>query len=95
MTYLISSVCFSPDGKLLVTGAWDGLVRVSSGTFMLAIVTAAIIILEANAEHRTTSGGLDLGHCQEASLRQFRGLCNVDPIARIFVGREIDHLWVC
>jgi len=91
----ILGICFSPNGKLLATEAWDGVVRVSSETFMLAIVTAATIILEANAQHKTTSGALDLGHRQEENLQQFSGSHWVDPVACFLVGREIDHLWVC
>jgi len=65
----VLSVCFSPDGKLLATGAEDGVVRVSSGTFILAIVITVTIIFDVNAQHRTTSGALDLGHRQEANLQ--------------------------
>jgi len=90
----VLSVFFSPDGKLLATGAQDGVVRVSFGTLMLAIAIAVIIILEADAQHRTTSGALDLGHCQEANLQPFQGTHWADPIARFLVGREIDRLWV-
>ena len=61
------SICFSPDGELLATGAADGVIRVSSRTFMLAIVIAIIIIFEANAQHGTTFGALDLGYQQEAN----------------------------
>jgi len=62
---IIRSVCFSPDGKLLAVGAGDGdgVVRVSSRTFMLAIVAAVTIIFEADAQCSTTFGTLDLGYC--------------------------------
>lgn len=40
----IRSVCFSPDGKLLATGAEDKTIRVSSRTPTLAIVIAVAII---------------------------------------------------
>jgi len=63
----IRGVCFNPDGKLLATGAWDGVVRVSSRTFVLAIFIPVIIIFEPNAQHRSTFGPLDLGHRQEAN----------------------------
>ena len=33
----IWAVCFSPDGKLLATAVGDGVIRVSSRTFVLAI----------------------------------------------------------
>jgi len=62
----IWSICFSPDGKLLATGTWNGAVQVSSRTFMLAIIIA-VIIFGANAQYRTTFGALDLGYCQEAN----------------------------
>jgi len=52
------SVCFSPDGKLLATGVWDGVIRVGSKTFVLAIVIAVTIIFEANAQHGATFGSL-------------------------------------
>ena len=60
------SVCFSPDGKLLATGAGDGVVRVSSRAFTLAIITAAAIF-QASAQRRSTLGPLDLGYRQEAN----------------------------
>ena len=62
----ISSICFSPDGKLLATGTRTGTIQVSSRTFTLAIVIA-VVIFEANAQHRITFGVLDLGYCQEAN----------------------------
>jgi len=48
----IWDVSFSPDGKLLATAAKDGVIRVSSRTFMLAIVIAVIVTFEPNAQHR-------------------------------------------
>ena len=60
----IYSVCFSPDGKLLATGARDGVVRVSSRITILAIVIAVIIIFGANAQHGMVFGALDLGYRQ-------------------------------
>ena len=64
---ITTSVCFSPDGKLLATAAVDGVVRVSSTILMLAIFIAVIIIFEPNAQHRSNFGPLDLGHRQEAN----------------------------
>ena len=49
-----TSVCFSPDGKLLATVGEDTVVRVSSRTFVLVIASAVIIISEPNAQYRTT-----------------------------------------
>jgi len=87
------SVCFSPGGKLLATGAVDGVVRVSSRTFVLAIVLAVTIIVEANAQHGATFGTLDLGYRHQANHQQIpvsqRGL-----LCRFLVGREIPCLWV-
>jgi len=57
----IWDVRFSPDGKLLATAVEDGMVRVSSRTFVLVITTLVIIISEPNAQHRTTSGAPRFG----------------------------------
>jgi len=64
---IIWSVCFSPDGKLLATGAEDGVIRVGPRTFVLAIVLAVTIIVEANAQHGATFGTLDLGYRHQAN----------------------------
>ena len=56
---LIWRVCFSPDGKLLATAGKEGVIRVSSRTFILAIVIAVITIFETNAQHSATFGALD------------------------------------
>jgi len=90
----VLSVCFNPDGKLLATGARDGAVRVSSRTFMVATVITVVIVFKANAQHRTASGTLDLGHCQEANPQHIPGSHPVDLLARFLVGREIDRLRV-
>ena len=87
------SVCFSPDGKLLATGAHDGVVQVSSTTPMLATIIAVIIIFEQNAQHRTF-GALDLGYRRGADLQQFSGSHSDNLLARFLVGREIAHLRV-
>ena len=65
---VIYSVAFNPDGKLLATGAQDGVVRVSSRIIILAIVIAVIIFRE-NAQHRMIFGALDLGYRREANLQ--------------------------
>ena len=90
----IRSVCFSPDGKLLATGAEDKTIRVSSRTLMSAIIIAVMIIFEPNAEQRTTFGALDLGYRQEANPEHIPGPHAGDLLARFLVGREIDRLWV-
>ena len=72
-TMSIYSVCFSPDGKLLATGADDGVVRVSSRITILAIVIAVIIIFGANAQHGMIFGALDLGYCQGGNLQNIPG----------------------
>ena len=89
----VFSVCFSPDGELLATGARDGVVRVSSRTPMLAIIIA-VIVFKANAQHRTTSGALGLGHRQEANLPQIPGSHQGDLLDNFLVGQEISRLWV-
>ena len=66
----ILSISFSPDDKLLATGAEDGVVRVSS---ILAIVIVVIIVFEANAQHRMIFGALDLGYRREANLQNIQG----------------------
>jgi len=68
----VYSVSFSPDGKLLATGAEDGVVRVSSRIIILATVIAVIIIFGANAQNRMIFGALDLGYRQEANLQNIR-----------------------
>jgi len=90
----IWSVCFSPDGKLLATGAEDGVVRVSSRTFALAIVIAVTIIFEANAQHGATFGTLDLGYRREANTQRIPGSHQGGLLGRFLVGREIPRLWV-
>ena len=57
----IWDVCFSPDGKLLATAVEDGVVRVSSRTFVLVITTLVTIISEPNAQHGTTFGAPRFG----------------------------------
>ena len=57
----IWAVCFSPDGKLLATAVEDGVVRVSSRTFVLVITALVIIISEPNAQHGTTFGAPRFG----------------------------------
>jgi len=57
----ISDVRFSPDGKLLATAVEDGVVRVSSRTFVLVITTAVTIISEPNVQHRITLGAPRFG----------------------------------
>ena len=87
------SVCFSPDSKLLATGAGDGVVRVSSRAFTLASIIA-VVIFQANAQRRTTLDTLDLGYCQEANPQKITGSHPGDPLARVLVGREIACLRV-
>ena len=87
------SVCFSPDSKLLATGAGDGVVRVSSRAFTLARIIA-VVIFQANAQRRTTLDTLDLGYCQEANPQKIPGSHPGDPLARVLVGREIACLRV-
>ena len=57
----IWAVCFSPDGKLLATAVEDGVVQVSSRTFVLVITTLVTIISEPNAQHGTTFGAPRFG----------------------------------
>ena len=67
------SISFSPDDKLLATGAHDGVIQVSSRIFMSAIIMVVIIVFEANAQHRMIFGALDLGYCREANLQNIQG----------------------
>jgi len=90
----IWSVCFSPDGKLLATGAKDGVIQVSSRTFILAIVIAVTIVFEANAQHSVTFGTLDLGYRHEANPQRIPGSQKGCLLARFLVGREVPRLWV-
>ena len=69
----IRGISFSPDDKLLATGAEDRVIRVSSRTFMSAIIIVVIIVFEANAQHRMIFGALDLGYRREANLQNIRG----------------------
>ena len=69
----ILSISFSPDDKLLATGAEDSVIRVSSRIFMSAIIIVVIIVFEANAQHRMILGPLDLGYRREANLQNIQG----------------------
>ena len=90
----IRCISFSPDGKLLATGAGDGVVRVSSRITILAIVIAVIIIFGANAQHRMTFGTLDLGYHQEANLQNIPGSHRCSPLGYFLVGWGVGSLWV-
>ena len=90
---VIYSVAFNPDGKLLVTGAKDGVVRVSSRVIILAIVIAVIIFRE-NAQHRMIFGALDLGYRQEANLQNIPGSHRCSPVGHFLVGWGVGFLWV-
>ena len=70
---VILSISFSPDDKLLATGAEDGVIRVSSRIFMSAIIMVVIIVFEANAQHRMIFGAPDLGYRREANLQNIQG----------------------
>jgi len=94
MSSYIQSVSFSPDGKLLATGANDGVVRVSSRIIILVIVVRVIIIFEANAQHRVTFGALDLGYCQEANLQNIPGSHQDGPLGHFLAGWGAGFLWV-
>ena len=94
MSVSIYSVCFSPDGKLLATGALDRAVRVSSRIIILAIVIAVIIIFGANLQHRMTFGTLDLGYRQEADLQNISGSHRYSPLGHFLVGWGVGFLWV-
>jgi len=89
-----NGVCFSPDGKLLATAIGNGVIRVSSRTFMLAIVIAVIIIFKANSQHGTTFCALGLGHRREANPQKIQGSHPAGQLGRFLVGREIPRLWV-
>ena len=90
----IISVSFSPDGKLLATGAKDGVIRVSSGTFVSAIIIVVIMVFEANAQHRTFFGTLDLGYRQEANLQNVPRSRRNGPLGHFLVGWGVGFLWV-
>ena len=90
----IRGVSFSPDGKLLATGADDAAVRVSSGTFVSAIVIVVIMVFEANAQHSTFFDTLDLGYRQEANLQNIQGSHRFSPLGHFLVGWGVGFLWV-
>ena len=94
MSGVILSVCFSPDGKLLATGAVDGAVRVSSRITILAIVIAVIIIFGANAQHGMIFGALDLGYRQGGNLQNIPGSHRHSPLGHFLVGWGVGSLWV-
>ena len=90
----IMSISFSPDAKLLATGAEDGVVRVSSRIIILAIVIVVIIVFEANAQHRMIFGALDLGYRRETYLQNIQGSHRVNPLGHFLVGWGVGFLWV-
>ena len=90
----ILSISFSPDDKLLATGAEDRVIRVSSRIFMSAIIMVVIIVFEANAQHRMIFGAPDLGYRREANLQNIPGSHQGSPLGHFLVGWGVGFLWV-
>lgn len=80
----IRSVCFSPDGKLLATGAEDKTIRVRSRLGVIIPESKSLKIFRA----------LDLGYREEENPQHIPGSHSRDLFARVLVRREVDCLWV-
>lgn len=89
----IRSVCFSPDGKLLATGAEDKTIRVRSIISILCYHDRYYPRIEMLNMMRVF-GTLDLGYRQEANPQHVPGPHPGNLLPRFLDGREVDRLWV-
>ena len=91
----IMSICFSIDGKLLATGAGDGIIRVRSIVYTLhSCHNIRCFRIEMRAHHAGIFGATDLGYRQEASPQHVPGSHSRDLLSRVLVRWEVDCFWV-
>ena len=85
----VTSVCFNPSGRLLATGAEDGIVRVRFN--ICPLCHWAISPADRNANTPRIFCIPDLGYCQGANPRLIPGSYPGSLLARFLMGRQIDR----